>query len=178
MTAQWRLEGFDSLSAAELYAILALRQEVFVVEQRCAYLDADGLDPLALHLFCVEPGGGPPGVLAYARLFGPGVRGTEAVIGRVATAPAARRTGLGRELMGRAIDALTSRHGRVPIRIGAQAYLERFYESFGFARDGDEYLEDGIAHIPMTRPACNGLDARDGGSAAEAVSVGKPEGPT
>lgn len=155
MAEIWRLEEFAALTTAELYALLALRQAVFVVEQRCAYADADGLDPRAAHLFCVagEAAPGLPRVVACARLFAPGVQADEAVIGRVVTAPDVRKTGLGRALMARAIDAVMRRHGPTPIRIGAQRYLERFYASFGFTRDGDDYLEDGIPHLPMRRPA-------------------------
>jgi ElaA protein len=155
----WRLRSFDALRLDELYALMALRQQVFVVEQRCAYLDADGLDAAAAHLFCVAPSPSlapqsppsPPLMLAYARLFAPGVRHEAASIGRVVTAPAVRRTGLGRELMTRAIGALAELYGPTAIRIGAQRHLERFYASFGFVRDGEDYLEDGIPHLPMRR---------------------------
>lgn len=151
----WKLEPLAALSTAELYAWLMLRQAVFVVEQRCPYADADGLDALATHLLCIdgEAAHGGPRVVAGARLFAPGVHADEAVIGRVVTAPEVRRSGLGRELMARAIAALERRHGPTPIRIGAQKYLERFYASFGFTRDGEDYLEDGIPHLPMRRTA-------------------------
>jgi ElaA protein len=145
---RWELRPFDSLTVAELYAILELRQAVFIVEQKCAYADADGVDPRALHLFAVD---GSAAVVACARLFAPGVRRDEAVIGRVVTAPSVRKSGLGRELMKRAIDAIEERHGRVAIWLGAQKYLEGFYASFGFVRDGDDYDEDGIPHLPMRR---------------------------
>ncbi len=148
----WHLSEFAALSTGELYALMALRQAVFVVEQRCAYADLDGLDAQAAHLWCVAADGDPR-PLAYARLFAPGVRGPEASIGRVVTAPSVRRGGLGRELMRRAIDAVVARHGAVAIRIGAQKYLERFYGSFGFVRAGDDYVEDDIPHLPMLRPA-------------------------
>jgi ElaA protein len=154
---QWRYRAFAELTTAELYALLRLRQEVFVVEQRCAYLDADGLDAAAAHLFCVDgdhDGDGlPPRLIACARLFAPGVRGDAAVIGRVVSAPALRGTGIGKELMARALFAIAERHGAVAVRLGAQKYLERFYAGFGFVRDGDDYLEDDILHVPMVRPA-------------------------
>ncbi len=146
---EWREREFAALTVGELYGVLKLRQEVFVVEQACAYLDADGLDGRASHLYAVDAGGH---VVACARLFAPGVQKSAAVIGRVVTAPSLRRTGVGRELMRRAIGALEARHGRVAIALGAQKYLQRFYESFGFVRDGDDYLEDGIPHLPMLRP--------------------------
>jgi len=144
---EWRLRGFAELTTAELYGLLRLRQEVFVVEQNCAYLDADGLDAIASHLFAIDG----EGVAACARLFAPGVREAAAVIGRVVSARRVRRSGAGRELMRRAIAAIEAAHGAVPIRIGAQKYLEQFYGSFGFARDGEDYLEDGILHLPMLR---------------------------
>ena len=145
---RWELRAFDALTVAELYGILRTRQEVFVVEQKCAYADADGLDPEASHLFAVDG----DAVIACARLFAPGRRRREAVIGRVVTAPSVRRSGLGRELMRRAIDAVAAAHGPTAIWLGAQKYLQRFYESFGFQRDGEDYLEDGIPHLPMRRP--------------------------
>ena len=145
---RWELRAFDALTVRELYGILRLRQDVFIVEQKCAYADADGLDAIATHLYAVDG----DTFVACARLFAPGRKRREAVIGRVVTAPSVRRAGVGRELMRRAIDAIEAEHGRVPIWLGAQKYLERFYASFGFARDGDDYDEDGIAHLPMRRP--------------------------
>jgi ElaA protein len=146
---RWERKEFGELSATELYALLRLRQAVFVVEQRCAYADLDGLDAEAAHLYAVDG----DEVVAYARLFAPGVRAPEAVIGRVVTAASVRRSGVGRALMARAIAALVERHGAVAIRLGAQEYLQRFYESFGFVRDGDDYIEDDIPHLPMRRAA-------------------------
>lgn len=147
IAVEWAHKSFTDLTAAELYDILQLRQDVFVVEQQCVYEDADGLDRMATHLFAVHRAM----VIAYARIFRPGVRGNVAVIGRVATAKAARGRGLGRDLMQRAIDTVEQSYGAVPIRIGAQSRLERFYASFGFVRDGDDYVEDGIPHLPMRR---------------------------
>jgi ElaA protein len=149
---EWRHRAFAELSTTELYGILKLRQEVFVVEQNCPYLDADGLDGDASHLFAVAVAGdGGEAVVACARLFAPGVREVPAVIGRVVSAASVRRTGAGRELMRRAIETLARAHGPAPIRIGAQKYLEKFYGSFGFVRDGEDYLEDGIPHLHMLR---------------------------
>jgi ElaA protein len=146
---RWDVRGFAALTGPELYAIVKLRQDVFIVEQKCAYADADGLDAAATHLFALD---GDGGCVAYARLFAPGVRRAEAVIGRVVTAASVRRSGMGRELMQRAIDLIEARYGKVAIWLGAQKYIERFYASFGFLRDGDDYDEDGIAHLPMRRP--------------------------
>jgi ElaA protein len=152
----WRSSEFGALDRAQLYGLMRLRQEVFVVEQNCPYLDADGLDPFAVHVYAVDNTGAGK-LMACARWFAPGVRADEAVIGRVATAREVRGMGLGRELMRRAIESVEQRHPRACIRIGAQSYLERFYGSFGFVRDGADYLEDGIPHLPMLRP--NGCPA-------------------
>ncbi|MBK9034138.1 MAG: GNAT family N-acetyltransferase [Myxococcales bacterium] len=147
----WRCEPWSHLTTDELYRILALRQEVFVVEQACPYQDLDGRDRSAYHLWTDASDGAR--VLAYARLFGPGVRYAEACIGRVVTASEVRRSGLGRALMAEAIARLTTDHGPVAIRIGAQRYLEQFYRDAGFATVSPEYLEDGIPHVEMVRSA-------------------------
>ena len=140
----WHDRGFDALSARELYAIIALREMVFSVEQRCAYLDADGLDLAAHHLWAERAGE----VVAYLRVVPAGAKYAEPSIGRIVTAQAVRRTGIGRELVQRGL-ALA---GAVPIRISAQAYLERFYGEYGFQRVSDNYEEDGIPHLEMLRP--------------------------
>jgi ElaA protein len=147
---RWSCLPFSELAAELLYEALALRQSVFVVEQRCAYLDADGKDARALHLFGRE-GDGP--LLAYARLFLPGALDDsgDAVIGRVVSAQSARRTGAGKALMREAIRELGERAPGVRIRIGAQLYLLRFYQELGFVRVGDVYDEDGIDHVVMYR---------------------------
>ena len=128
---------------------MVARQEVFVVEQTCPYLDADGADARALHLWASDD---TTPVLAYLRVFAPAARG-EARIGRVLTTASGRGRGLGRELMRRGIDVVRERFGAVPLRVGAQTYLLRFYGELGFVPEGDEYLEDGIPHIAMVRPA-------------------------
>ena len=148
-TPTWTEKPHGELTTDELYAILAFRQEVFVVEQRCPYLDADGLDARAWHVWHTCPDGR---IDAYARAFAPGVKYPEASLGRVATALAARRTGLGRELVARALFLVRRQFGSVAVHISAQAYLERFYASFGFARCSENYLEDDIPHLGMLRP--------------------------
>jgi ElaA protein len=140
----WHDREFAELTVAELYAITVLRERVFVVEQNCAYLDADGYDPASRHLW----GEHDSAIHAYLRIVPAGTKYTEISIGRVITAPEARGTGLGRELMARGIAAC----GNVPIRIGAQAHLEKFYGELGFVRASDLYDEDGIPHIEMLRP--------------------------
>lgn len=139
---------WSALSADELYAALALRAEVFVVEQRCPYLDPDGGDRDAWHLWIADD----RGLLAYARVFPPGVRDRGAVIGRVVSAPRARGAGHGRAIVQAAVDLCAARFPG-EVSLGAQKYLLRFYEGFGFARDGEDYLEDGIEHVPMRRRA-------------------------
>lgn len=146
---RWRHARYDELTVDELYRILALRQEVFVVEQACPYQDVDGRDRDATHLWTDDDAGAH--TLAYARLFAPGVRYPEACIGRVVSAPSTRRTGLGRALMAEAIARLHAAHGPVAIRISAQRYLERFYGELGFVTTSPEYLEDGIPHVEMVR---------------------------
>ena len=141
----WHSRYFSELSNLEVYKLLVLRQRVFVVEQKCPYLDADGADLTSRHL-CVEVG--PDAAIhAYARIVPAGIKFAEVSIGRVITAPEARGTGLGRELMQRAIVEC----GDAPIRIGAQAHLEKFYSELGFVRASDEYDDDGIPHIEMVR---------------------------
>ncbi len=140
----WHAAHFDELTVLQLYKIMVLRQRVFVVEQRCAYLDADGVDPASRHLWAQGADGA---VLAYARIVPAGISFDELSIGRVITAPEARGTGLGKDLMQRAIEA----SGGVSVRIGAQAHLEKFYGELGFVRASDVYDEDGIPHIEMLR---------------------------
>lgn len=145
----WTWHRFGELSAAELYRILQLRTEVFVVEQACAYLDPDGMDAAAWHCRYTEGGR----LLAYQRCLPPGSAFDESSIGRIVVAPARRGTGLGRELVTRGI-AFNQRHwpGHA-IRIGAQSHLAAFYASLGFISEDDHYLEDGIEHVHMVLPA-------------------------
>lgn len=144
MNLRWIDRAFSELSAIDLYAILALRERVFVVEQKCAYQDADGLDPQARHVWAEDDTGAIHG---YLRIVPAGVKFAEVSIGRVVTAPEARGTGLGRTLMKHGLAIA----GPVPVRIGAQAHLEAFYAGLGFVRTSDVYDEDGIPHIDMLR---------------------------
>lgn len=138
---------FYELSHDELYAILALRQEVFIVEQNCPFLDADGKDQLALHLMIFDK---DQQLVAYTRLFDKDVyyEGYTS-IGRVVTSPKARGGGLGRVLMEKSIEKVLELFGQAPIKIGAQKYLEKFYQSLGFQPTGNDYIEDGIPHTYM-----------------------------
>jgi ElaA protein len=146
---EWRLKRFDELTTAELYAILQIRSEVFIVEQNCVYLDPDGKDQSAWHLIGIEEGK----LTAYTRILAPGVVYADPAIGRVVTSPSKRRSGLGRELMKRSIEHCKNLFGNTSITLSAQVYLKNFYESLGFRVNGDEYLDDGILHIKMTRKA-------------------------
>lgn len=143
MTPTWHDRGFAELTAAELYAIVALREQVFVVEQACAYLDADGIDPHCRHVWA-QAG---DDLHAYLRYVPAGAKYEEASLGRVVVAPAARGTGLGRALMRRALDD----YGDRLLRIAAQAHLERFYAELGFRTVSAPFLEDGIPHLYMLR---------------------------
>ena len=147
----WQCTYFDDLSPADLYSAMQLRQRVFVVEQNCPYLDADGSDEKALHLLGWENNGNTRRIVAYARLLPPGVKYPEASIGRVCTHPDARGTGAGKDLMRQAMQLVESSGWGMEIRIAAQMYLERFYEGFGFRRVTDPYLEDDIWHVDMLR---------------------------
>lgn len=148
MTLTWTTKPFEALTLTELYALLQLRSEVFVVEQTCAFQDIDGQDQAAFHLLgCTETGE----LAAYSRLFEAGISYPEASIGRVVVSPKFRRYGLGRELLRESIAAVATLFGEQPIQIGAQLYLQQFYESFGFRQVGEGYLEDGIPHIHMIR---------------------------
>jgi len=151
----WSWKTFRELTLDELYAVLALRQEVFVVEQRSIYQDVDGLDPSALHLLGMERDeGGKPWLAAYLRVFKPDAKYPGATsLGRVVASPRARGRGLGRELTQRGIAELERRFPGVDIRISAQDYLRRFYASLGFVAEGDIYDEDGIPHVEMVRSA-------------------------
>jgi len=140
-------KAFDDLTPHELYEIMRLRNEVFVLEQLCVYQDADNKDQRSHHLMIKDNGK----LIAYARLLPPGVSYPEMSIGRVISSPEYRRKGAGRLLMQKAIEGCHELFGEGPIRIGAQLYLKKFYESFGFVQAGDMYLEDNIEHIEMER---------------------------
>jgi ElaA protein len=145
---RWQWSRLPALPSQALYAVLALRQQVFAVEQRCAYLDADGIDLHAWHLLGWERA--EPGTLStYLRVVDPGARFAEPAIGRVVVAAARRGTGLGRALMARGIAGCATLHPGRQIRIAAQCQLERFYASLGFAIASAPFDEDGIAHVEM-----------------------------
>lgn len=143
----WKLKQFNDLTPGELYNILQLRNEVFIVEQNCPYQDMDNKDIHAHHLMGMKG----EKLLAYARLLAPGISYSESSIGRVVSSPSARKTGMGKKLMQESIEQVRNLFHTDIIRIGAQLYLQKFYESFGFQKDSEIYLEDNIPHILMLR---------------------------
>lgn len=142
----WVEKTFAELSAAELYAILELRQRVFILEQACLYQDLDGKDDRCAHLWTRAASGE---LSAYLRILPPGLAYPEPSLGRVIVDPSTRGSGLGVALMREGLARARAKYGPLPIRIGAQAYLERFYASLGFRRVSEDYEEDGIAHLEM-----------------------------
>jgi ElaA protein len=143
----WKLRSFHDISVNELYDCLQLRQLVFIKEQNCSYVDNDGIDKLSFHLL-----GYAGGVLvAYARLIPPGALYDEASIGRVVTHTCIRGTGMGKELFEKALTECEKMFGKQPVKIMAQSYLLKFYESYGFSKLGNEFLEDNIPHYYMMK---------------------------
>ncbi|WP_026953957.1 GNAT family N-acetyltransferase [Algoriphagus vanfongensis] len=145
MNPTFTVKSFSELTNVELYEILRLRSEVFVVEQNCAFLDQDNKDQKCYHLMLWEG----EKLVGYTRLVPVGLSYVEMAIGRVVTSPAARGKGYGRILMERSIMECQAIFGIGPIRIGAQTYALGFYASLGFVAEGDTYDEDGIEHIEM-----------------------------
>lgn len=147
MELKWNIKPFEALSTTELYNLLRLRSEVFVVEQNCVYQDIDGKDLKALHLI----GEFDQKIVAYARLFKAGDYFENASIGRVVVNPDFRDRKWGHELMQEAIAGIQSHFGESKITISAQLYLKKFYESHGFIQTSETYLEDDIPHIEMKK---------------------------
>ena len=148
MTYQWQTSDFGGLNTLELYAALRLRQQVFVLEQNCAYLDLDNLDQNAVHMMCWRAGD----LLAYQRCLAPGANFSESALGRIVVSAPARGRDLGRELVRRGIRHNLERWPNNDIRINAQAYLQAFYAELGFVADGNVFDEDDIPHIQMVYP--------------------------
>ncbi len=144
----WQCKSFSELTADELYKILRLRSEVFVVEQQSAYQDCDGKDPLSFHFM----GWNDNELIAYTRLIPKGISYPDAAsIGRVVIARSFRRKNIGKQLIAKSLEEIEVLFGEVPLKISAQFYLIRFYESFSFKSIGNVYLEDGIEHIAMKK---------------------------
>ena len=144
----WTLKSFNELTLSEFHDIIQLRLDIFVVEQDCPYLDLDGKDKTACHFFGSTEKGK---IVAYTRLFGPGEYYKEAAIGRVVVHKDFRKDGIGFELMKRSIEQVENQYHTTVIKIGAQRYLRKFYESLGFISTDEFYLEDGIPHMYMIR---------------------------
>ena len=149
ISRQW--SSFQQLNCEELYEILRIRQEIFTVEQHCAYQDADGLDSCALHLQAWESDFNRRRIVGYLRVLPPGSRFAEPSIGRLLVIPALRRSGLARDLMKEAVERIAALHPGMPVRISAQWYLQNFYASLGFTVISAVYDEDGIPHLDMMR---------------------------
>jgi ElaA protein len=154
----WQWKTFPELTLDELYRLLALRSEVFVLEQKSLYLDIDGLDRASHHLLGQQAEGtAEPSLAAYLRVLPPGLKFPEASLGRVVTSSQARRFGYGKVLLEKGLAFIGSLYPGAPVRIGAQHYLQRFYEGFGFRQASEVYDEDGIPHIDMLRPPSSRL---------------------
>jgi ElaA protein len=147
MAIQWKIKRFEALSVFELYNLMQLRSEVFVVEQNCVYQDVDGKDEKALHLIGEDEGV----TVAYCRVFKPKDYFDEASIGRVIVKDNYRDQKLGHTLMKEAIEVIKAEYNETKITISAQLYLKKFYESHGFIQTSEPYLEDDIPHIEMKR---------------------------
>lgn len=141
----WIFKKFAALTPYEVYEMLQLRNAVFVVEQNCIFQDADNKDQHCFHLLGYEENM----LVAYTRIVPAGISYVECSIGRVVVLPAARKKGCGKELMQKSIEKIFLLFGIIPIKIGAQLYLKKFYESIGFQQTSDIYLEDNIEHIEM-----------------------------
>lgn len=141
------IKTFQELTTSELYELLQLRSEVFVVEQDCVYQDIDGKDLKALHVLGAKEGK----IIAYTRLFNSGKYFDTPSIGRVVVKESERKYGYGHDLMKASIQAIVDNYNETTITISAQTYLQKFYESHGFKQVGEGYLEDGIPHIRMVR---------------------------
>lgn len=143
----WQVKQFNDLTIHELYDILHLRGKIFIVEQNAPYIDLDYKDQKALHLFAYKNNQ----LVAYCRLFKRGDYFDEASVGRVIVAEEYRRYGYGHQLMEKAIEMEMSLLNESKITISAQLYLQNFYESHGFERISDVYLEDGLPHVKMVK---------------------------
>lgn len=149
MTIDWICKHHSDLGKEQLYAVLQLRAQVFVVEQKCVYQDVDGqdLEGDSCHLMAWDG----DRLAGYLRLLDPELQGGDVVIGRVITAPDYRGQGLGHELIAQALKQAQKRWPEVPVYLSAQAHLQGYYGRYGFEVAGEEYLEDGIPHIGMRR---------------------------
>jgi ElaA protein len=166
MSIEWQLLTFSELTPSQLYQLLALRSEVFVVEQTCPYQDIDGLDQKAWHLLGFKPNklaestcsmeneedsNESDRLVAYMRIFAPGQHYQQSCMGRIITKQNARGQNIGRELVEKGLESIAQLFDTQDCKIQAQSYLKHFYQSFGFKQISEEYLEDDIPHIDMLR---------------------------
>ncbi|MGI9526689.1 MAG: GNAT family N-acetyltransferase [Weeksellaceae bacterium] len=143
----WHFKAFDYLTSQELYEIIRLRVAVFVIEQDAPYQDCDRVDYESHHIYATDG----DEIMAYARIIPPGITYTEPCLGRVVLSPESRGNGYGRTLVYLALQAMETIYKTTDCRISAQLYLQEFYESFGFKRVSDVYLEDGLPHVEMVK---------------------------
>jgi len=147
---KWILKKFDELTLDEFHNILQLRINVFIVEQNCPFPELDGKDKRAYHLFAFKEDN-PTEIIAYTRIFKPGDYYKKAAIGRVVVHPDFRKDGLGYKLIVKSVSQIKKLFKTTSIKIGAQTYLKKFYNSLGFIKEGEDYIEDGIPHIYMVK---------------------------
>lgn len=143
----WHFKKFEALNPYELYQIMQLRNEVFVVEQNCVYNECDGKDPKCLHLWCTLNGE----IAAYCRIVPPGVSYDEPSFGRIVSKPGYRDRKLGHQMMSFILQVIENYYNTTSVKISAQVYLEKFYEQYGFHQTSEHYLEDTLPHMEMTR---------------------------
>lgn len=149
---QWNITTFQKLESDQLYDLLKLRVEVFVVEQQCAYPELDEYDrhPETRHISGHNEGGE---LIAYVRILPPGLRYSEVNLGRFVVKADFRQQGIGHQLLQTALQEISTCWSQTPVRISAQTYLQTFYAQYGFVRISDGYLEDGIPHVEMVKKA-------------------------
>ncbi|MCW5782556.1 MAG: GNAT family N-acetyltransferase [Nitrospirales bacterium] len=147
---QWNIKTFQELESDQLYDLLKLRVEVFVVEQQCTYRELDEYDrhPETRHISGRSEGGE---LIAYARILPPGLCHAEVNLGRFVVKADFRQQGIGHQLLQTAVQEISHRWPEVPIKMSAQSHLHRFYAQYGFIQVSDGYLEDGIPHIDMVK---------------------------
>ncbi|MDD3772338.1 MAG: GNAT family N-acetyltransferase [Weeksellaceae bacterium] len=147
MNLIWHFKKFEEFNPNELYAILRLRNDVFIVEQKCIYNECDNKDPKCFHLWCTQNNK----IIGYCRIVPPGVSYKEASFGRIVSHPDYRHLKIGHSLMRYLIQIIQNFYPSTPIRISAQTYLKKFYESYGFEQVSEEYLEDNLPHMEMLK---------------------------
>ena len=146
MKFEHQVKSFQELSLEEFHDIIALRIQIFIIEQNCPYQEVDGKDKLAHHLFFKNE---MDEIIAVTRILPQGISYTEVAIGRVVVHEDYRGTGLGNQLMADSMNFVRDKYGEVPVRLSAQKHLENYYGNHGFKSTGKEYLEDGIPHVEM-----------------------------